>query len=603
MGSGFFGHAVGNGTVAHDGLAFIIPYQNMATWTAGECHGDCLSNGSEWFSRLAIHSTNNVSNGIYSAHSLLRAIAPYNAPILECALTEYLDPTASALPHLTFSAINRAVRTIPSNSIVAILSTSYLLESKRSRTGDTPASVDATDDPHPDSSGKKNDTNSTIDSDLVDRDVFIAYERLRTATSTLASPHVSLEKDMESPASRTGHFPDNSDGTAVGEGEGRDSEGNRRSTSQQTSARGGAGLVVFASPHSFKTADEVKRGCEDSLYDYEGMTRSGDMPIRNGEHKSVSRWEPEAATPEQEKRHEAETEAVGNSKDTSTGSGILSRARPSSEPREDNQAASTSRLRDIAPMPFIVFDTHTFFALGELDERFLFEGGVAEWLTRARLWHTPSSKNNNAGNMCASCPSISTKQSRRRFRETFAPNNKGSTLGISHTFQGAGLILTIHGRKWASMYLRRWPMSWGRGEEHQKQRDEDSTSGVSATSDVGLSSNIDAPHLTAVENDTNNGIPFEVAGVQGPQEKMSGDDGRVGIKGEHGYGRREENENPSKRREVGNMVDQWNILPPGQLEELVQTDADLFFLPWLLLQAAEGTNHVCRVIEGDRNST
>lgn len=483
------------------------------------------------------------------------------------------------------------MRTIPSNSIVAILSTSYLLSSTSSRTGNPPASADTTDDSRKDAWSAKNDTSSNIDNDLVDPDVFVAYERLRTATSRLALRHVSLEKGMQSPGSRADHLSGYSDGAAVREGKGLDGEGKRSSRSQQTNAREVAGLVVFASPQRFETTYRVERGCEGFLYDEEGIARSESARTRDGAHKPISNSEAEATTSEQEIVRELEAKSIGESKDTSTRSGILSYARPSSERREKNQAAPTSRLRDIAPMPFLMFDTHSFAVQGELDERFLFEGGVAEWLTRVRLWQTPSSKINSVDFACAGCPSIPKKQSPLRFKGTLVSDSNSSTAGISRIDEGAGSIVGVHGQGWAGIYLRPWPMNWCKYEENQNQHDGDGTSETFAASDVGLSSNIDAQYISTVNDTTNNGIPFEMARVEGPQKESSGDDGRR---------RRGGNAKPSKPTEIGSRLDQWSLLPPGQLEKLVETDADLFFLPWLLLQAAEGTTSACQTIKRDR---
>eukprot|EP00752_Nemacystus_decipiens_P014776 g13155.t1 len=210
------------------------------------------------------------------------------------------------------------------------------------------------------------------------------------------------------------------------------------------------------------------------------------------------------------------------------------------------------RLRDAAPLPLLVFDTETFSALGELDEQFAFQGGVAEWISRARMGSIDQGGAISAemnGSCCCDASSRRCRGSigseRSETGRDLAPGPSCSDVTVQH----------LHAREWGKRFVGLWP---DEGARPPKASSLDTGSPDSRRSGVGWLSSDDV-----------RGEEVEEPGF-GPGQMVGVDEA----------GQRRNTWEP--RTGDGVTVDQWTRLPPAKLEALIQADADLFFLPLVL---------------------
>lgn len=276
--------------------------------------------------------------------------------------------------------------------------------------------------------------------------------------------------------------------------------------------------------------------------------------------------------------------------------GNESRGKTQSRPQSSSVPTQTAlSLSDIAPLPLLVFDSETFSALGELNEGFFFQGGVAEWISRARPW-------GRRGDMSEIESSCSWSWHRR--------------LNLSVRPIGAnGEPLTLHGRDGdvCHMHKREWARQLVRARTATREEREQ------LRVDVGLVGELDTKTY------------FDDAGGRdsNAEPRISGTHNANSSGGQNGKRKKGVvhtevlNERPgrqSNRRsaswelpEGGAAMDQWSRLPAAKLQALVQADADLFFLPLLLLQLSTGETKFtradvfhsmgCHMLAASRNTT
>ncbi|CAM9226878.1 unnamed protein product, partial [Pylaiella littoralis] len=390
------------------------------------------------------------------------------------------------------SAINRAVESIPGSSVVALLSTSALLLPASTNTTSAPAAWN--------SSGGifAEDVRNNVRNEGAASDVFVAYERTKSSAALLTS---SFPLNRSGPPSGSpvrapatfGHCDDGRHGN-VGAYEARyDQYGHdlyRGNIGHQSSF-----LLVTASPSRLATYRQ-RDDDDDVTPSSPGRGRAKNAPPveARGEY-------------DQGQHHEAE-------------------ARP---PPPQSLAV---RLSYVAPLPLLVFDTETFFAMGELDERFAFQGGIAEWISRAKF---------------DGCRTPGTMR---------AATGHGTTTGSSCP---DSVVQHLHEREWGRRFVRSWP------DERESTDEVVQSRGPSAEQPV--------PDARYHRLD-------RCGGDGSPQEKVGG-----GARSREGgdrdaSGRSRGSGDPGTSK--GITVDQWNQLCPEKLEALVQRDADLFFLPLLL---------------------
>lgn len=432
---------------------------------------------------------------------------------------------------------------VPSDSIVAILSTSHLLAGSRKSSPiinkplTAPAAPPSSLSPSPsshlghnpggqtsrdtstrtDSSSGSNRTDNEDEEIITDPDVFVAYERLRTGlASSACSQARRADNTVSSPRSTNiGHAVsspcDTSEGGAS-EGDSErleDDEGTGTTPIKQSETpkvgnrKGDPGLVIFVPPTTFTSAADKReeQECEDFLKNCGDITAT-----RSGNNNSVRdervndpdsrRTRSEAET--QELSGKATAQAVGDTSGPTVRFGKQSGEHPStSAPQLKNRAGPVtriSRLRDIAPMPLLVFDTDTFSALGTLDERFMFGGTVAEWVTRASVrftitLSTNDTYSNSSGDShipeCARCPLApidnndhnTDRRRRRKRRKTIQDTGYEwydiedlTPLGISQkTAQGEeeGPVVCVHRSEWGRRFLRPWTVESYCGDQEQ----------------------------------------------------------------------------------------------------------------------------------------
>lgn len=432
------------------------------------------------------------------------------------------------------------METIPSNSIVAILSTLFLLGNSRA------ASID----------GQANDDNKKINAD----DIFVAYEHLRVVSSaSRLSKGVKRAPSDAQKARRNAQVFTNG---GVTDGTGWAIDMLERGGTND-SASWASGLVVTASlPHSTATGERRRRNplesCEE-CNELGSVARAlGDCPTGVGMRR------------EENLQHGVpfgETTGKTDAGET-TRAGIAPRSSAPLPPSIPLHNVSLPlRLSEMAPLPLVVFDVDTFSVLGELDEGFLFQGGIADWVRRAQRWEGGAKDGASRMHKC----SLSMSRPRRcpQFQEDRYTECNISTDGI---------VLHVHEPEWGNRYVHPWPI-W-RGNDKR---------GVSrGKGEAGDG----ARNAYAILSETMQGAPS--AGYENPTspkdwERLNGNSGDPeGARGWRGDSSRVGQDTFTRIAEDDMNIDQWSRLPPAELEKLVQADADLFFLPWLLASPSKG---------------
>ena len=241
--------------------------------------------------------------------------------------------------------------------------------------------------------------------------------------------------------------------------------------------------------------------------------------------------------------------------------GASSRGEEEGEGRDRQEGAEDPQppraiIRDAAPFPLLVFDTEALSALGELDERFAFQGGVAEWISRARLGSIDQGGIVSAEMDGSCCFDASTRRHRG------SPGGVGSEMDRDNPTgracsDGTTVVKHVHAGEWGGRFVGLWP-------------DE------SVRPSRGSSAETEKPDARGPGVDW----IFSDDGQRGGVEKRVFEPGEAADRDEIGHPR---NLGDPRTASEEVTVDQWTRLPGAELEALVQADADLFFLPLLLL--------------------
>lgn len=409
--------------------------------------------------------------------------------------------------------------TVPGNSIVAVLSTSVVL---------LPASTPNNSVPATSKSNGENVAGGISNDDGVEetpRDIFVAYELMKTNLSILSSPVALNNTDhcSGSPAGATlGHHDHGIPGTAGTEGARYDTH-HRARQKNTPPCNQKKGLLVTASPSRLTTSRQQHYGDDD------GATSSDESVTEN---EIAETWR--------------RSESTGSSDSPPV-------------PREPPAV----RLSNVAPLPLLVFDTETFLALGELDERFAFQGGVAEWISRAKL-DGRNQRSTNIGiddGYCCPAP----------FSRCDGSPEIESAARDHETVQGpscsADPVQHVHEQEWSRQFVGLWS---------------DDAASTDETVDSGDAT---ANH----SNFPDNGSPRVDPLVNfGQQQDQAGERVLLGEGGDgHGYNYPKDQDEGQRTNEEAPFNERQR-LPEAKLEALVQADADLFFLPLLLLQQSPG---------------
>lgn len=268
---------------------------------------------------------------------------------------------------------------------------------------------------------------------------------------------------------------------------------------------------------------------------------------------------------------------------------------------ELSPGSRSPRLSERAPVPLLVFDTDTFRALGELDQRFLYQGGVAEWVSRARPWQSddPTGSVNDVDGRrhdCAISPTSRGPGFRQSRREDIGGVSLTQRVSDCAGIRG-GAVVYVHERNWAKRHTRKRRVL---REKRERQNDDDAGArddGDKYTARPSrntlfhpLNGDIDViaarrtPGEADVGKHNGDGEMESRAGGHLHLLLRSENVSDVGVGYLHGF-----RGYTDSVQEGGVKVDQWNCLPPEDLERLVQADADLFFLPWLMQTQSSGS--------------
>lgn len=373
------------------------------------------------------------------------------------------------------------MKVIPDDSLVAILSTSDLLIP--SSTDDaSPATLDL------DEKNVGDGPSTNLGNGQTASDVFVGYEQmLYTASvpisSTASSP---ISRSLTPQRGATGTL-DPLQGDSHGDAVARDAWYDHYGRIHHRSSVDKINTLLVTASSSCLAADSTNiDGVPASPPEYVGGVGN---PSMKGEG--------------QDGHEEAETTAQARS---TTG-------RPPPLPRQ--RQAPAARLSNVVPLPLLVFDTQTFLALGELDERFAFQGGIAEWISRAKFARSDDAVGIDvdvAGCCCDASP----------YRHCRSPRRKRAAVDRGIGTVSEGLVPHVHDSSWGDRFVRPWP-----------------------------------------ESDIQSRCPND--GVRSS---------RIGEQVFRSQG---------ARTSEDIIIDQWTRLPPAKLEALVQADADLFFLPLMML--------------------
>lgn len=362
------------------------------------------------------------------------------------------------------------MNTISDNAVVAVLSTSALLLCAGSVDTSTLAS----------STENAKTATGDIDSSI---DIFIAYERLKAASTS--------SRGSSAGAPRTPNLAKHGRDTIFGE----EARHNQHEHVQQQDNPGATGtLLVTALPSGVAS----------------GRQRDEDVPIPSLETTADGEVHPTKREEEYGQEQDRNPEEMGQA-----------RLKPHAPtPPSAERQGSATRLSKAAPLPLLVFDTETLVTLGELDERYSFQGGIAEWISRAELGTVGQGDETTVGGVC--CNQLFSRCQGSPKKRRAGSNRASSTGSPGSPFDGA--VQHVHEPEWGRRFARTWP--------------EDGASVA------------DCHHSTGARDD------------QASEEVI---------------------------------VDQWDRLSPASLEALVQADADLFFLPFLLSSPSPGETKVLSV--------
>ncbi|CAM9157458.1 unnamed protein product [Hapterophycus canaliculatus] len=423
------------------------------------------------------------------------------------------------------SAINRAMNAVPEHSVVAVLSTSATF--LPSGTADLSTWEDmATEDVN-------GDANSNYNGGSGSTDVFVAYERLKSnlsLASTTAFEGIHKQPWLQQEV--TGGFCSRECGdhaSASSRGMSHDKHGNIRLPSKTCTHV--SGLLVTARPARL----QVDRQGDDA----------DDAPTLSNERVSVK-----AGAFQEEKVHHVQDPGK-NPEANDWASSIAGPSPPPSLSSPDK--LPVMRLGQMASLPLLVFDKETYFNLGKLDERFAFQGGIAEWISRAKMTdRSQIISGTSSGTGGCPCPAFLQRRS-----ESVKGAAKGTGLSILNSS-----VRHLHEDEWSKRFVRYW-----------------SDEGIRADDDV-QPSNSTAGKGVPLRNCPQVGRVRDDGQEWGVHENVHEHEGIV----TGGLCRMEDAGN--YRRDANIVLDQRNRLSPEKLEALVQADADMYFLPLLLKQPA-----------------
>lgn len=252
--------------------------------------------------------------------------------------------------------------------------------------------------------------------------------------------------------------------------------------------------------------------------------------------------------------------------------------RPAAEgifPPEENSAYNV-RLSEVAPLPLLVFNMETFLTLGELDEGFAFQGGIAEWVSRANKTWVKEVDNTYR---TVECPRFSHRNRRSPVRQLHRTYN-GKPYEPPNTT--GGVVQHVHTNEWGKRYLRFWRNCYVSDNGRQSRicgapTALSSARGVNSYQNTNprdsLLGSAGAPATTARLSPVLNG---EGAPRGGAREQGSVRQGRREELGQQNH----DAEQTWKQK--------WGRVPPDDLELLAQADVDLFLLPLFSAQLSPG---------------
>lgn len=394
------------------------------------------------------------------------------------------------------------MKAVPGSSVVAVLSTAAML---------LPASAPGTFAPTISTLGPEyipNAGNNSAAGGEETSDVFVGYERLKSTSSFLTSSSAPNQTDS-SDGSRDGASGSlsllNEDG-CINAGVGGEWSNKFGHTHHRSDIGTREKLLVTAIPSRRATQSQCAGGSPVS------------SPLDGGSGLPWVEGKREHGRDRRGKAQEAE------------------KARPTSGPssRLAQWQLPAKRLSNAAPLPLLVFDTETFVALGELDEQFAFQGGVAEWINRA----TFSSRDNSGG----------TKTDMLGTKRRTKSDASRSDQTVRH----------VDKREWGTKYVGSCP----------EARLQPGGSSIEQSVPIARSPSVDRHINDVPEGGVNEQLFFRQGA--GADELFP----------------REDSSNLATSGEV--IIDQWNRLPLAKLDALLQADVDLFFLRLLLLPPPSG---------------
>ena len=448
------------------------------------------------------------------------------------------------------AAINRAMKIIPGNAVVSVLTTSHRI--LNANTVGHPARAS----PAP-GTGNPTSSVSTASDEEAAKDIFVAYEWLRNTVSVPTSTTTndgSVHATPEGSGKSAGANLDRDRWNAGSGGWRTRKDEYRHTRGEGNSGRPDSGLIVTVSP--FLSISGGQREDFSSFSSYKGNS-AADQDVSAA---MLNRAQTKAHRG-REKKEEETPRWPPRSPPTQPSTPI-----PTMTPRLGGKT-----LSDIAPLPLLVFDTETFHALGELDEAFAFQGGVAEWINRAG---PPEGEGDGADNMRCTAGRIE-----RRLR---AAADDGASPGSPSI---VGVVHHSHEIEWGKRFLRPWPVT------HHVATPEDGES-IARTASSGRRNDFDR-NIRPVDSTAS---PSFLDACD-PRDHRTGDDPPPDEAVEGGTPGQRCGCDSDGCGEQSGVSDQptgqantykWSRLPLEELEALAQADADLFFLPMLLAESHPG---------------
>lgn len=475
--------------------------------------------------------------------------------------------------HISSAAINRAMKAVKGNTIVAVLSTWALLGNP----GHRDAVIDGREAEHARAGSTGDEDGSNAD------DIFVAYERLHSSASPARSGRTGTCSSMPwTEAMRTSRLSDDHVGVY------KESEYARGESDNDHVV---PNILVTISPTPLAQEARQQEREESFAHGQYGDTHhTGEGSTETNQGKVSDETRMNNVVPGQEMHPKYALGREGEGAPTHCGS---SRQVPQMPPPPHRRVA---RLADIARFPLLVFDTATFFALGELDEGFAFQGGIAEWISRAKPWHgyEGSGVGSDARSSSDTAEADNTLyQHRRRHRSIRRMCSTNEDIEASPEFLSGDdtntVVQHLTGPEWGAHLVHAWQDLKDGKREDSGSIEESSASSESSesSSEPCRASMSDIDHAQRSENSSGMlGIPLaqepspslpEFGNLRswGEQEERKGPEGSRRIDGA-GVVRRPNGSLHSPQNETGRR--QWDSFPPTDLEALVEADADLFFL-------------------------